>query len=108
MSEIKPLPGYVLIEPIKDESETASGWKLPDSSQDVPMKGKVTAISDKDAFVYKPELSGGNFSHVYEKINININLDDVVLFKKYSGQTVKQDGKELKLVEFKDLLAVIE
>ena len=105
-SKIVPLPGWCLIEPLKDDSETASGWKLPDSSQDVPMKGLVVQRSplipfQGDAYVLE---EGASSSKEWGLIKTGA----IIWFKKYSGQTVKHDGKELKLVEFKDLLAVIE
>ena len=103
---IKPLPGWVLIEPEQDDNKTASGIMLPDSSQDVPMRGKIVERSpimpfQGDALVLEP-------NDTWSIEMADIRKDAIVLFKKYSGQTVKHEGKELKLVEFKDLLAVIE
>ena len=102
---IKPLPGWVLIEPIEDERVTASGLKLPDSTQDYPMKGSLL-----DVGLYKkndpiPEIClETSVDIVGSQIKTGMN----VYFKKFSGQDIKHEGKEYKLVEFKDLLAVIE
>lgn len=98
MSKIKPLPGWVLIEPLQEESETASGIKLPESTQDVPMKGLVLDW----------ELNMGDRHQRYLATLGKMRKEEIILFKKYSGQTVKHEGKELKLVRFEDLLAVIE
>lgn len=100
---IKCLPGWVLIEPIEEEKQTSSGIMLPDSSQDVSMKGRVLAKGKSIKLRRDNEWTFQEGSWT-----IPVKIGDIVLFKKYSGQTVKQDGKELKLVEFKDLLAVIE
>ena len=101
---IKPLPGWVLIEPEQDDNKTASGIMLPDSSQDVPMRGKILEVGKgltETKLTDQGDLIRGETAPP-------VMPNQTVLFKKYSGQTVKHEGKELKLVEFKDLLAVIE
>ena len=40
---LKPLAGYVLIEPAPKETKTASGIVLPDSADEKPQEGKVLA-----------------------------------------------------------------
>ena len=101
---IKPLPGWVLIEPEKEENNAVAGVYLPDSSQDVPMRGKIVATSIAPIEWGKIRIETGLDLNQY----LPLDVGSIVLFKKFAGQTVKQDGKELRLVEFKDLLAVIE
>ena len=43
-TKIHPVAGFILVEPQKQESTTASGIVLPDSHQDKPQQGKVIAI----------------------------------------------------------------
>lgn len=82
---IKPLPGYVLVSPIKDDLKEG-GVYLPQSSEDKPMKGKVVNKGECD-FVEKHYI---------------------VVYKKWTNQEVKHKGKEYLLVKFDELLAVIE
>ena len=103
---IRPLPGWVLLEEIKEDDATASGIKLPESSQDVPMKGKVIEIGIGSLV----EPAGHKKVEIYREYIISRDLfvGAIVLFKKYSGQTIKHEGREYKLVRFDDLLAIIE
>lgn len=103
---IRVLPGWVLLEEIKDEDVTASGIKLPESSQDVPMKGRVLSKGEGVEVEQINNPPGRPQQVVYRELGVN--LGDTVLYKKYAGQTIKHEGKEYKLVEFKDLLAIIE
>ena len=41
---IKPLAGYILVEPQEAEEITASGIVLPDTAQEKPAQGKVLAV----------------------------------------------------------------
>lgn len=111
---IKPLPGWVLIEPL-EEDQSVGGIKLPDSTQDYPMKGKVletgsAVLSDFEfkALVEEKLFNPSVFEYINYKPGRYIKEGDYVYFKKFSGQDIKHEGKEYKLVEFKDLLALVE
>ena len=43
-----------------------------------------------------------------EQLNPTIKLNDKVYYKRWGGETIKEDGKEYVIIEFKDILAVIE
>ena len=43
---LKPAPGYLLVEPAKQDKKTDSGIYLPDSHEDKPQYGKVLAVGD--------------------------------------------------------------
>jgi chaperonin GroES len=93
--KIKPLAGYVLIEPQEAEERTASGIVLPDTAQEKPAQGTVLAVGGSiwdDGKEIKPEFKTGN----------------VVLYKKWGGDEIKIGGKEYKLVKFEDVMAVLE
>lgn len=89
---IKPAPGYVLIEPVEAETKTASGIYLPDSNTEKPQKGKVIAI-------------GGAIFQDKQKIESPAKLNEIVFYKKWGGNEVKIEGKEYLFVKFEDLLA---
>ena len=93
-ARIKPLAGYVLIEPQEAEEVTASGIVLPDTAQEKPAQGKVLAIG-APAFVEGKEIKP------------EFKLDDNVLYKKWGGDEIKLEGKELKLVKFEDVMAIL-
>ena len=93
---IKPLAGYVLIEPAPKETKTASGILLPESAEEKPQEGKVIACGDDMV------LENG------KTMKAPVKVGDKVVYKKWGGDEIKVDGKELKLVKFDDLMAILE
>jgi chaperonin GroES len=87
---LKPTAGYLLIEPLEKETQTASGIYLPDSAGEKPQKGKVLALGEDTKDFKKP-----------------CKVNDDVIYKKWGGNEVKIDGKEFLFVKFEDILAVI-
>lgn len=91
---LKPLAGYVLIEPAPKETKTASGILLPDSADEKPQEGKVLACGDS-AFENGKEIT------------CPVKVGDKVVYKKWGGNEIKTEGKELMLIKFEDLMATI-
>lgn len=94
MNNLKPLAGYVLIEPAPKETKTASGIVLPDSADEKPQEGKVQAVGD-------------DLVEEGKTIKCPVKVGDKVVYKKWGGNEIKQDGKELLLIKFEDLMAII-
>lgn len=90
---LKPTPGYLLIEPLESETKTASGIYLPDSNSEKPQKGKVIAV-------------GAASIQEGQKIESPAKLNEIVFYKKWGGNEVKIDGHDYLFVEFKDILAI--
>lgn len=94
---IKPLFDNLLVEPEKESQEkTASGIFIPDSAKEKPQRGRVLAIG------------GGKKDEEGKLIPMEVKVGNVVIFKKWGGDEIKVDGKELKLVSESDVLAIIE
>jgi chaperonin GroES len=93
---IKPLMGYVLVEPSEAEMTTASGIILPESAQEKPAQGKVIACGDDMV------MENGKV------VKCPVKNGDKVVYKKWGGDEIKVEGKELKLVKFDDLMAILE
>ena len=92
---IHPVPGYLLIEPQKQEKTTASGIVLPDNHQDKPQQGKVLAV-------------GGSIIDDGHEIKPPCNIDDIVIYREWDGKEYKLDDQELLLLKFDDIMAVIK
>ena len=69
---LQPLGARVLIQPLEQQSRTASGIILPETSKEKPQTGLVIAVGDDE--------------------DIKVKVDDKVLFAKYTGTEVKFDG----------------
>ena len=93
---IKPLMGYILVEPSEAESKTASGLYLPETAQEKPAQGKVVAVGD-DFFLPNGQV-----------FRAPVSVGQKVIYKKWGGDEIKVSGIEYKLVKFEDLMAVIE
>lgn len=90
---LKPTPGYLLIEPLEAETKTASGIYLPDSNSEKPQKGKVIAVG-------AASIQDG------QKVESPAKLNEVVFYKKWGGNEVKIEAKEYLFVKFEDILAI--
>jgi chaperonin GroES len=93
---LRPLMGYLLVEPSSAESKTVSGLYLPETAQEKPAQGIVVAIGE--AIV----LESG------KTILPPVKVGDKVVYKKWGGDEIKLSGVEYKLVKFDDLMGVLE
>jgi len=93
-TKIKPLAGYVLIEPKPKEEKTPSGIVLPDTAEEKPQEGVILA-------------RGPDAIEDGKKISCPVKVGDTVVYKKWGGNEIKVDGKELLLLKFEDLMAVV-
>ena len=94
--KLKPLGGRVIVEPIEQEDITAGGIILPETAKEKPQEGKILAAGPGDR-----DEDG-------ERIPMEVQVGDKVLYAKYSGTEVKLDGKKLLILRESDILAVVE
>ena len=108
---VTPLPGYITLKIIDAETKTASGLELPDTSQEKPQIGKVLAVGT----IAKVEFIKANFDvpNAFEALKMlkfqeSVKEGNTVVFRKYTGNPVRIQSEEIQIVEFKDILGVIE
>ena len=94
--KLKPLGGRVIVEPIEQEEMTAGGIILPETAKEKPQEGKILAAGP------------GERDEDGERIPMEVQVGDKVLYAKYSGTEVRLDGKKLLILRESDILAVIE
>jgi chaperonin GroES len=94
--KIKPLSDRVLVEILEAEEKTKGGIILPDTAKEEKSEGKVAAVGPGKT------LESGKVEAV------GVKKGDRVLFGKYSGDEITIDGKKHKILDSKDILAVIE
>ena len=94
--KLKPLGGRVIVEPIEQEEMTAGGIILPETAKEKPQEGKILAVGS------------GDRKEDGERIPMEVQVGDKVLYAKYSGTEVKTDGKKLLILRESDILAVID
>ena len=90
---LKPLGDRVLIEPLAAEEVTKAGIIIPDSAKEECSEGRVVAI--------------GTGIVKGKKYEFSVKVGDKVLYGKYSGEEVKIDGKEYKVVKEEEIIGVL-
>ncbi|MBA3346397.1 MAG: co-chaperone GroES [Gemmatimonadales bacterium] len=95
-SKLQPLADRVVIRPAGREETTASGIVLPDTAKEKPQRGTVIAAGK------------GRRDDDGNRIELDVNVGDEVLFAKYAGTEFKLDGEDLLIIAEKDILAVVE
>ena len=88
IDSIQPLGARVLIEIIEEEGVTASGLVIPDTAKEKQQKGIVAALGD-------------------DEDTITVKAGERVLFPKYSGTEIAQNGHEYLIIDATELLAVL-
>lgn len=93
---LQPLPGYLLVEPLKQEKTTASGILLPESHEEKPQSGKVLAVGDEFVTDYGIKKTSP------------VKVNDVVVYKEWGGKEYKEGDTNLLILKFEDVMAVIK
>ncbi len=93
---IKPLADRVVLEPVEEETVTASGLVLPDTAKEKPQQGKVIAVGP------------GSLDDNGNRSALEVKEGDIVIYRKYGGTEVKQDGTEYLIVSEDDILAIVD
>ncbi len=83
------------MEAVEEQEVKQGGIIIPDSAKEKPSEAKVVALgtgkSDEDG----------------KKVAFEVKVGDVVLVSKYGGTEIKVDGKEYKILNADDILAVL-
>jgi chaperonin GroES len=93
---VKPLGDRVLVEPAEEKEVKKGGIIIPDSAKEKPTEGIIVA------------LGTGKTDDNGKKVPFEVKKGDRVLVSKYGGTEIKLDGKEYKILNSDDILAVIE
>jgi len=93
---VRPLGDRVLVEPAEEKEVKKGGIIIPDSAKEKPTEGIVVA------------LGTGKTDDNGKKLPFEVKKGDRVLVSKYGGTEIKLDGKEYKILNSDDILAVID
>ena len=91
----EPLGDGVLLKPMEKEEVTASGLVLPDTAKEKPQEGEVIAVGP------------GRLGEDGNRVAMEVEKGDVVLYRKYSGTEVKEGDDEYLIVRESDIVAKI-
>jgi chaperonin GroES len=93
---IKPLEDRVVVQANEAETTTASGIVIPDTAKEKPQEGTVLAVGP------------GRVDDSGNRIPLDVNVGDVVLYSKYGGTEIRYGGEDYLVLSARDVLAVIE
>lgn len=91
---LKPLEDRIVVQALAAEQTTASGLVIPDTAKEKPQEGKVVAVGPG-------RFENGN------RLPLDVQVGDVVIFSKYGGTEVKYNGEEFLILSARDVLAVL-
>ena len=86
--KIIPLGERVLVKTKAVEEKTASGIYIPQTAQEKTQIATVVAVGDDE--------------------NIKVKAGDQIVHDKFAGTQIKEDGEEYLILNYQDILAVIE
>ncbi len=91
----RPLHDRVLVRRIEADTKTAGGIIIPDSAQEKPSEGEIVSVGE------------GARDEAGNRIALDVNAGDRVLFGKWSGTEVKIDGEDLLIMKESDIMGII-
>ena len=93
---IKPLEDRIVVKSLEAEQTTASGLVIPDTAKEKPQEGEVLAVGP------------GRFNDTgTERVPLDVQVGDKVIYSKYGGTEVKYGGEEFLILSARDVLAIV-
>ena len=93
---IRPLQDRVIVRRIEEDEKSKGGIIIPDTAKEKPQEGKVVAIGK------------GKVGDDGKITPLDVKVNNLVLFGKYSGSEINIDGEEHLIMREEDILGVIE
>ena len=93
--KLEQLGDRVVLKQLVAEETTKSGIVLPGQAQEKPQQAEVVAVGP-----------GGMVDG--KEVKMEVAVGDQVIYSKYAGTEVKQDGEEYIIVKQNDILAVVK
>jgi chaperonin GroES len=95
-TKLQPLADRVVVRANEREEMTSSGIVLPDTAKEKPQEGTIVAVGP------------GRLNEKGERVPLEVKSGDTVLYAKYAGTEIKNDGEELLILRESDVLAVLK
>jgi chaperonin GroES len=92
---VRPLADRVLVRALEEAEVKRGGIIIPDTAKEKPQEGEVIAIGP------------GRISDKGDRIALEVNTGDRVLFGKYSGTEVTVGEENYLIMRESDILAVL-
>ena len=100
--KLRPLDDRVVVLPDEIEEKTPGGIFLPDMAKMKPVQGSVLAVGPGR---YRGELSSELACE--ERLPMTVQVGDRVMYNKYSGSELDQDGVTVRVMRESDIFGVL-
>ena len=96
--KVRPIGDRFLVEPVEEKEEKGKkgGIIIPDTAKEKPMESVVVAVGT------------GKTGDDGKKVFLEVKKGDRVLVSKYGGTEIKLEGKDYRIFNGEDILAVID
>ena len=94
-TRIQPLADRLVVKNVEQEQTLASGLVIPDTAKEKPQQAEVVAVGP------------GRIDDDGKRVAMEVQVGDIVVYAKYSGNEIKIDQDEYLILSEKDVLAKI-
>ena len=91
----QPYGDRVIVKPTQREEVSAGGIVLPDTVQEKPQEGEIVAVGP------------GRTKEDGKRVAMESKVGDLVVYSKYAGSEIKEEGDDLLILRESDILAKI-
>ena len=95
-TKIVPLADRLVVKNQQQEEVLASGIVIPDTAKEKPQQAEVLAVGP------------GRIDEKGNRVPMEINVGDIIVYAKYSGNDIKVNNEEYLILSEKDVLAKIQ
>src|SRR5215510_3634672 len=94
---LQPLDDRIVVKPGESEETTASGLVIPDTAKEKPQQGEVLAVGP-----------GKRSEQTGELLPVDVKVGDTVVYSKYGGTEITDQGDDLLILSARDVLAIVK
>jgi len=91
----EPMGDRVLVRPIEREDVSPGGIFLPDTAKEKPQEGEIVAVGP------------GRLTEDGSRVPMDLKKGELVLYAKYGGTEIKEDGTDYLMLSERDILAKV-
>ncbi len=93
--KIQPLADRVVVMALEETEQMRGGLYIPDTAKEKPQEGEIVAVGP------------GKMNDDGDRIPMEVEVGNRVLYGKYSGTEVKVDGDDYLILRESDILAIV-
>ena len=93
---LRPLHDRILVKRLTEGEQLRGGIVIPDTAKEKPQQAEVKAVGN------------GKLLETGERVALDVQAGDRILFGKYTGSEIRLDGEEYLILKEDEVLGVLE